>query len=787
MQRTTLVRAGVAVIGVPALILGLTTAPAVANPRAERSGVAAAADPSGLPWMDSSLSPDARADLLIAAMTLDQKIQQIGNLPEPNTISGTYLAEGNVQSTCEFTDLGRHISGIPELAIPTMREVNAGNGIRGGDCAREPVKTAGPSMTLLGAAFDRAAATGWGEVVGSETKTYAHQVLLGPGMNLIRNPYAGRAQEYPSEDPFLAGSIASAQIKGIQSQGTQVQMKHFLANENEYYQERWTVSERIPSRAMHELYLLPFEMAIKDADPASAMCSYPMVNYRWSCDSQDTLRTIVRDQWGYKGWIESDRSAMHSTVRALDAGVGWELDWQPKYYSAENIKANIAAGQIREVDLDRVLRPRYVKMFEFGNFDNPAESFGVDDLDANAAKARAAAESGIVLLKNEKGLLPLKGDVKSIALIGPDWFAGQATLPPRSIHPDENTGVVAPYTVTPLQGIQSELDRLGSKATVTYNDGTNMDSAVELAKNSDVVIMMLGTNPREMNDLEKTNLPVINGVNQHDLAWAVSKANPQNVVVLKTAAGVTMNWAPRARAIVAAWFPGQDDGDVVAGVLFGRINPSGKTPVSWPVTDKEAAFSTVEQYPGTYQNTGVNGGKGRNPKPGQPQLVVEYNENLSMGYRWYEQNAVKPQFAFGHGLSYTTFEYSRLRVKPKYEDHRSRVSMEVTFTLKNTGAVAGKEVPQLYLTLPEVAAEPSKRLVGFDKIELQPGESKQVTLTVDSAAPNHPFGYFVPASEDLFEWAHGTWLNASGGYTVHVGGGSDSTPLERNINLRFKD
>lgn len=742
--------------------------------------------------MNTKLTPEARADLLINAMTLDQKIQQMGNLPMDNNIEG-----------CPFTALGRHIEGIPELAIPTMREANGGNGFRGSDCAGEPTKTGGPSMTGAAASFNTAAMQTWGEVVGSETKTHAHQVLLGPGLNLIRTPYAGRAQEYPGEDPYLAGSIGAAQIKGIQSQGTQAMMKHWVGNEHEFQYERWTAGVKIPSRAMHELYLLPFEMAARDAKVAGAMCAYPYVNGEWNCDSSQLMQDTARKRWGWDGWIESDRNAQHSTVKGIKAGVGWELDWAPIQYTPEKIKAALAAGEITMADIDATLVPRYVQMFKFGNFENPLTQILSDDLVANAAKQRPLAEESITLLKNEKNQLPLNAKtVKSIALIGPGWFAGQASIAPRNNDPEKHTSVVTPYAVSPQQGLENALKRAGNPAKVTYNNGSNIASAVALAEKSDAVILMLGTNPREMWDLKKLNLPVVpagtsdqlNGnitgkgkVNQHDLVWAVLKANDNNVVVLKTGAGVTMNWSHRAGAIVAAWFPGQDDGDIVAKVLFGEINPSGKTPVTWPQTDKEAAFATTKQYPGVKEATpGVDGGKSRNPNPkGQKQLVSYYDEGLAMGYRWYEQNNVKPKYAFGHGLSYTTFAYSDLKVKEKVDKKTGRTVLTAEYRVTNTGKVTGKEASQVYLTLPAEAGQPAKRLVGFSKDEIRPGKSKKVTVVIDSDASNHPFSYFVPATDDITKWAAGDWKNAKGTYTVSVGGASDKIRLTQDVNLEF--
>ena len=782
-----------------ALALGLAISPLAVSsaqgaPQPLVSNQGAAAAPASLPWMDTALSPEVRADLLIAAMNLDQKIQQLGNKPQDNNIKGTYLAEGNKYVGCNFQRLGRHVEGIPELAIPTLREVNGGNGIRGGDCVDEPVKTGGPAMTNAAASFNPEATYAWGEVVGSEAKTFAHQILLGPGLNLVRTPYAGRAQEYPGEDPYLAGKIAGAEIAGIQSQGVQAQMKHWVANENEFSRERWTTAVRMSSRALHELYLLPFEMAVKEADVASVMCAFPHLNGEWACDSVQLNQTVLRDQWGFTGWIESDRWATHSTVKSLKAGIGYELNTSPLYYTPAKIKAAIAAGQLTEGDLDAVLKPRYLQMFKFGQFDTDFDQFLPDNLVANAAKARVLAEESITLLKNERNRLPLKAkELTSIAVIGHPWFTTQAAIAPRNGDPAALATVVSPYSISGVDGIKSALKRAGSNATVTYADGSDLDKAEAVAKAADVVIFMAGTNPRETQDLLKLNLPKIGKVNQHDVAWRVLKANPNNVVVLKTAAGITMNWSGRANAIVNAWFPGQDDGDVVARVLFGETNPSGKSPVTWPVTDKEAAWATDRQYPGVYEDTGIPGGPGRlqmtdeeitGPVP--PQRVVRYEEGLAMGYRWYEKNGVKPVYAFGHGLSYTTYSYSDLKVNRKVDNKTGRTTLDVSFRVSNTGRMDGKEAAQVYLTLPNEAGQPAKRLVGFDKVFVPAGKSKKVTVTIDSESANHPFSYFVPRyPDDQSRWAEGRWVNAKGIYTVHVGGASDSTPLTQQLELRF--
>lgn len=771
---------------------------------------------------------ERRAEQLIGTMTLEQKIQQMANKPEAVDLpSGTYLASGGRQATCEFTRIGRRITGIPELGIPTIREINGGNGIRGGDCVPEPVRTAGPSMTLAAASFDPELVYEWGEVVGDEARAFAHQILLGPALNLIRSPYAGRAQEYPSEDPYLAGVIGAAQIRGIQSQGVQAMIKHFAGNEHEYNFERWTAASRIPSRALHELYLLPFEMAVKDGDAASIMCAYPHLNFEWVCDSEAMLVQTLRDRWGFNGWVETDRRAQHSTVLSLKAGVSYELDEGPVYYSEENLKAALAAGEITEAEIDAVLKTRYAKMYEFGQFEDPFNRMLPVDFQANAAKARALAEGGITLLKNEENLLPLNPGVQSIALIGHPWFAGSATIAPRNGDPRELTTVVPSFTVTPEQGLEEYV------SSVTYNEGSDIAAAVELAENSEVAVIMVGTTPRETRDLTSIRLPELCSerdvdqdnpdphevgepsddvneevcIDQEELIRQVSAVNPNTIVVLYSGAGVVMDWLDEVPALIAAWFPGQEDGAIMADILFGQINPSGKLPVTFPNSEREAAFATVVQYPGVHEDTGIPGGPGREGDPNEPQLVSRYTENLEMGYRWYEANGVKPTFPFGYGLSYTTFEYSNLSLKrsyrpvfeyreitlpgglpPRYIPRLKEIVPVLTaqYTIRNTGAVAGAEASQVYLQLPAKAEQPSKRLVGFEKVYLQPGESAQVSVEINAAASNHPFSHFVPdAPDDLAAWADGEWQTEDGFYRVLVGGSSDNTPLTKPIAMVF--
>jgi beta-glucosidase len=758
------------------------------------------------PWMNTQLSAKTRTELLLDAMTMEQKIQQIATsrFNENDTgktvvingkakyRNGEFAPQGTLPG-CEFQDTGRQIRGIDELGIPNIRMTNSGTGVKGGSCVDHET-TGLPSTLALSASFDRELNYEAGRILGEEARAFAHQVILGPSMNLLRHPYGGRAYEYFSEDPYLTGILASEQVKGIQDQGTQVQLKHLAGNEQET--ERNTMGGEIPSKAMHELYMLPFEMTVKDADPASMMCSYPMVNGTFACESSELLQEALRDKWGFDGWVMSDRRAVHDTVGAIKAGTNVELDWAPQNYTVEKIQDAIDSGEITENDIDNLLRARYIKMIEFGQMDEPYNEFKWEIVDQmeNGASAREMAEKGSVLLKNDNGFLPLDGKPKSIALIGVEWFAGMAKLPEHSLKAN-NTNVPAPYTVTPQEGLENVIKELGYDTKVTYNDGRDPEAAAKLAAESDVVLLMIGDNPAESRDRTTLGFPAIDldptmkGVDlveQEPLIDAVLEANAENTaVVLKTSGTVLMPWLDEVPAVLQAWNPGMEDGNAVANLLYGKVNPSGKLPMTWGATEREAAFATEEQFPGTRQDTGNPGGPGAYGD-GSHQLITQYTEGLEMGYRWYEANNVKPVFPFGYGLSYTTFEYDDLKVK-KVQGKGSVSGIDVSFTVKNTGDVAGAEAAQVYLTLPDEAGEPFKRLVNFEKVDLEPGESKEVTVRINQADSNHPFSYFVPEEPDnLANWADGDWATANGKYRVHVGGSSADTPLEKDVPLNFK-
>lgn len=699
-----------------------------------------------MPWMNTSLTPEVRSGLLIGAMTLDQKIQQIAMKPVANT---------NLPG-CGFSAQGRHVEGIPDLAIPTLRMTNGPFG--GGDCAVAPTSTGLTSALTVASSFDPAVSSAWGDIIGEETRASGHNVLLTPGINLGRVPNAGRNFEYFGEDPYLAGVMAVAQVNAVQARGVQSVAKHFAANEQET--SRQTMDTIVDDRTMHELYLLPFEMTIQEANLASVMCSYPHLNGVYACESSELLTDWLREDLGFKGYVMSDRGATHSTAPAIKAGLDLEFA-SPLWFTPKLIHEALDTGALTVADINKQLDRRYTVMFKLGQFDDPINSLRPIDFAANGRRIQDIGEQGSVLLKNDHSTLPLKAaSLKSVALIGTPTFAGSAKF--NSQGPSNVIVVTSPYTVTPEQGLNNALHALGSNASVTYNNASNIANAAALAANSDVAVVMVGDISREGVDRSSLALPVTDGVDQDALVAAVVAANPNTVVVLKNGGPVLLPWLDKVPAVLEAWYPGQEDGNIVANLLLGIDNPSGKLPITFPSKEREAANATPAQWPGIDPD-------GAGPLP----LTATYSEGLEMGYRWYDAENIKPLFAFGHGLSYTNFKISKLSISQKSNDGTK--PFQVSVFVKNTGTVAGAEVPQVYLGLPESANQPPKRLVGFKKVWLAPGEEKQVTITIDPAASNHPLSIWDTDAD--------AWKTVPGIYKVLVGNSSNNITLTDSITV----
>jgi beta-glucosidase len=663
------------------------------------------------PWMNHSLPTERRADLLVRAMTLDEKILEI-----------------HMMNTKEHP---REVPAIPRLGIPALKITNGPAGAGPGDSPHPAPATALPSALALAASWDPELAEEFGRVAASESADRGERVIEAPGVNITRVPQNGRNFEYFGEDPYLAGQLAAAEIKGIQSQGVIAEVKHFDANNQET--NRKTINEVMDERTQREIYLPAFEAAVRRGRAAAVMCAYPSVNGEFGCENTHQLKDILRGEWGFQGFVQSDYTATHSTVAAALAGLDLEMKHDEHYDSG--MKTAITSGKLPESAVDTMLVRRFGEMFRFGLFDRP-DSSKVIPAKKDGEIARAIAGQCAVLLKNSRGQLPLQPDaIHALALIGP--YAGAALTGGGG-----SSQVVPLYTVTPIEGIKKYL---GTNATVTYNDGSDVAAAVAIAKTADLAVLMVGNKDREGQDRPNLSLPD----NQDALVSAVAAANPHTVVVLKTGGPVLMPWLDRVPVVFEAWYPGEEDGNVVADVLFGKVNPSGKLPMTFPKAENETPASTPEQYPG------VNG-------------TAVYSEGLQVGYRWYDAQKVTPLFPFGFGLSYTKFQFGKLSLPL---DVRPGRPVSVALDVKNAGWREGADVVQVYLASPSSAGEPGQQLRGFTKVELKPGETKHVTITLD------------PRAFSIWDTNAKRWTVVPGNYRILAGDSSRDLPLHGAVAL----
>jgi beta-glucosidase len=687
------IRTAVAVVSSLAIV-------AVGAPGAASGATAAPAD---RPWLDAALPPFQRAEMLVQQMTLDEKILEIHMM--------------------DVSAHPREVPGISRLGIPTFKITNGPAGAGPGDTNPVPPATALPSALGLSASWDTAAATAFGHVAGQEVAHRGESLLEAPGVNITRVPRNGRNFEYFGEDPYLAGQLAAAEIQAIQAQGVLAEVKHYAANNQET--NRKAINEIIDERTLREIYLPAFEAAVKQGDTAAVMCAYPKVNGKFGCENTHLLRDVLRGDWGFQGFVQSDYTATHSTVPAALAGL--DLSMRNDFYGAP-MKAAVQNGQLSESVVDQMLIRRFGEMFKLGQFDNPRTVTPIEAL-PDGAIARSIAEQSAVLLKNSKNQLPLKASsLKSIAVIGP--YAGAAHTG------GSGSSAVKPlYTVKPVDGIKAAA---GSKVKVSYNSGSDTTAAANLAKSADVAIVMIGNKDAEGGD--RANLSLSG--NQNSLVSAVAKANPRTVVVLKTGGPVLMPWLSSVPAVLEAWYPGEEDGNVVADLLFGKANPSGKLTMSFPKAEGDTPARTSAQYPG------VNG-------------TATYSEKLQVGYRWYDAQNLAPLFPFGFGLSYTTFAFSNLAV--------NGTTAEVD--VANTGSRAGADVVQVYVSAPAAAGEPPKQLKGFVKVTVQRGQAKHVTVALD------------PRAFSVWDTSAGAWMAVPGQHKVLVGDSSRNTPLQTTVTV----
>jgi beta-glucosidase len=783
-----------------------------------------------------------RARLLIRAMSLPQKMQQLAGSP-PEILAELPRCFG-----------ARHVRGIAALEIPTLRITNGPVGLGQNDCIASNIydeivlrdssptalyvaythptsaqATALPAAIGIAASFDPSVAAASGEVIATEMNHLGLHVFEAPGLNIARLPILGRNFEYFGEDPYLSGTMAVAETKAIQRRGLIAMLKHYIGNEQET--NRQTIQETIDRQVLRELYLLPFEMAIKDGKAAAVMCAYNFVNGQSSCDNREMLTDVLRNDWGFTGYVQSDFFAMKSTVGTLRAGTDQEMP-RPTYWAPEKLAAAIERGELHDADIDVALERRYTQMFKAGIFDRALVQTPID-FALGGRQAREIGGQSAVLLQNN-GALPLRRDLSSIVLMGKgsqpyaqQAVAGGAVTGKPMGSGGGSSDVVPHYTVTPLEGLRNALTKLGyqhctvtlilvdDQNTAASIDGTprSFADALLAAAHADAVLVMAGTIAEEgadratFTDLSGTVLAA-SAVEGSGLDWYVekpnqivtaagSKGNPRKdshttamiravmgahsttarpmsrktVLVLKDNAGVAMDPAlvgTQGPAILETWFPGEEDGNIVADLLFGRKNPSGKLPVTFPYAGRGFLDALVPaQFPGL-------------PSADSKSQTISYSEQLHIGYRWYDGNIsgqcvpVRGRnpcvaFPFGHGLSYTSFTIG----KPQLSYDARHQIYHVTAQVANVGRLSGAEVIQVYLSLPASASElgvrqPPKRLVGFQKLKLAPGASASVAVAINPASSHHPLG--------LWDERARHWTIAPGQYTAWIG--RSSSPLD---------
>jgi len=669
------------------------------------------------PWSDAAQSPEKRARLLVANMTLEEKIS---------------LLHGNVKcdphKECAYTG---NVAPVMRLGIPPITMNDGPQGFR--DDFHPGSSTAWPSGLTIAASWDVDAVFEWGQGMGKEFYDKGSNVQLGPGLCLARVPLNGRNFEYLSgEDPFLGYTLAKPAVWGIQSQKVVANAKHWVLNNQETARE--SVSEEADERTRFEMYYPPFEGAI-EAGVGSFMCSYNKINGVWSCENPTTLKHDLKTVLGFKGYVMSDWGATHST--SIMAGLDNEeetADWM----NEELLKGALASGSVTEEAIDDSVSRILWSMFSVGVMDEPTSTWDWRRLatnvttDASVASARKLSALSTVLLKNEGGILPLPQG-RRLAVIGSS-----------PVHAGGSGSVVPSFVAPPLEGVRSAA---GQGARVDFHDGKDLKEAAALAKEADFALVFVGALSAEGSDRASLSLE------GDDLVRAVAQVNSKVIVVASVPGAILMPWSGDVAAILTNFMPGQQAGNAIADVLFGKVNPSARLPLTFPNKENETQLTPL-QYPGV-------------PDPKNPAYSF-YSEKLLVGYRYFDAHNVSftTGFAFGHGLSYTTFKYSGLSVLPSPSGSGAVASFQVT----NVGAVAGAEVAQLYLGFPVVAGEPPLQLKGFRKTKiLAPGETEFVVLEL--------------RPRDLSIWdeeAH-RWAVVEGTFTAKVGASSRDLRLEKTF------
>jgi len=696
--------------------------------------------PAPFAWSNTALTADQRSALVLAQMTQEEKLKMVfGYFGSDRVDKGLKRHPQSLDFSAGF------VEGIPRLGIPAQFETDAGVGVatQGTGKLTPRERTSLPSGIATAATWNKQLAFQGGAMIGAEARASGFNVMLAGGVNLLREPRNGRNFEYGGEDPLLAGTIVAQEIRGIESNHIISTMKHYALNDQET--GRFVLNANIDEAGFRMSDLLAMQFVIEQANPGSVMCAYNRVNGVYACENSFLLNDVLKTDWGYGGYVMSDWGATHSAAMAANNGLdqesGFEFDDQP--YFREELAGALQSGAVKQARLDDMVHRILRSMFAKGVVDNPVQENQPIDFAAHGLVTRSDAEEAMVLLKNDHHLLPLKSGHQKILLVGTHADVGVLSgggssqvypvggMAVKGLEPTSWPGPKTFFPSSPMKQIQA----LAPEAQVTYNDGTDPKTAARLAASSDVVIVFAEQWVGEAQDALGTGLPG----NQDALIGKISRANHNTVVVLETGGPVTMPWIKKPAAVLQAWYPGTSGGEAIARILFGQVNPSGHLPASILRSDAQLVRKVLD---GDRAHEEVR-------------FEVSYPESAAVGYKWLDLHHEHALFAFGYGLSYTDFTYSDLSAQCH------QVQCQISFTVTNTGTLAGKAVPQIYVGPQNAAWEAPKRLAGWDKVELEAGQSKAVTLTID------------PRLLAMYETKNKSWHVHQGSYNVMLAHSAD--------------
>lgn len=709
------------------------------------------------PYKDAKVAPEARVADLLHRMTLEEKVAMLAG-------SGWMESQPNVRLGIPAIKMADGPMGIRSWQ-GSSSVTNAANALR-------VTSTAFPAGLAMAATWDPELIQQQGKVIGQEVKALGRDMILGPTVNIARQPLWGRNFEGYGEDPYLASRLVIGYIKGVEGEGVIATVKHFAANNQEF--ERHRIDEKIDERTLQEIYFPAFQAAVQEARVWAVMSAYNKVNGQYCAENAYLLRDVLKKQWGFKGFVISDWGSTYSTAATINAGMDLEMPggdpmkaWfaRPQtqadgngagWLTPEKVLPAISSGQIPAAAVDDNVSRMLRVMFAAGLFDKPHAGGGAVDTPEQRTVARTAATESIVLLKNSGDVLPLAKSIRSIAVIGPNAAVARTG--------GGGSSLVRPnYAIAPLDGIR---ERAGNQVQVRYQQGASIpgedaskdspaaraqlrQDAASAAATADAAIVVVGNAPSvESEGFDRRTLSLPEG--QDELIQAVAKANKKTIVVIDAGSPVAMDsWIEQVPAVAMMWYGGQEGGHAIASVLFGDFTPSGKLPVTFP--------RKIEDTPAWGHYPGAN-------------LHTEYAEGIYVGYRHYDRGDIAPLFPFGHGLSYTRFDYSDLKVTPDKIGPGRRV--EVSLTVRNSGARAGAEVVQLYLHQVKSSVDrPPQELKGFRRVMLTAGQSQTVTMTLD------------PRAMSFYSLAKHAWVAEPGAFEVLVGASSRDIRLKGTFEL----